>query len=111
MSENLEELAKAFEEKHGSSEFIKAACSVVNKLLVDKGLVTADELREYMKDELHRREEIPFLQNISKMNDEKICDYCGMEELNPDDSRVAYEHCIVYGVNFVICPVCHEFDL
>jgi len=61
MSENLEELAKAFEEKHGSSEFIKAACSVVNKLLVDKGLVTADELREYMKDELHRREEIPFL--------------------------------------------------
>ena len=52
---DLPELAVQYEKTHGSVEFLKAVGSVINKLLVDKGLVTADEIKNAFVSELTMR--------------------------------------------------------
>ena len=41
-----------FEEKYGTEDFIKTGCSALNRLLVEKGIITAEELQESMLKEM-----------------------------------------------------------
>lgn len=43
-----------FESEHGSIELIKAGISVINKILVDKGIVSEDEIQEAMIKKIDR---------------------------------------------------------
>ena len=49
--QELRDKARAFVYKHGESVFLDVCQGVVNKILVEKGIVTADELRDsYLRD-------------------------------------------------------------
>ena len=51
----VSELAVSYERNFGSVEFLKAVCSAVNKVLVNKGVVTQDELGDALSLELQDR--------------------------------------------------------
>lgn len=48
----MAERCMAYERRHGSVEFVKRMGSALNRLLVDKGLVSVDELRDRLMSEL-----------------------------------------------------------
>ena len=43
---DIEKLAIDFEKKHGTHLFLKASISVLNKVLVEKGMITKQEIQE-----------------------------------------------------------------
>lgn len=49
--EEAQEVGGEFEEKYGSEAFIKVCMSTMTRLLVDKGIVTEEELRQRFIDE------------------------------------------------------------
>lgn len=52
MDDSIDSICKEFEEKSGSILFLKLCGSVVNRILVDKGIVTEEELKGYLQKEL-----------------------------------------------------------
>ena len=55
--EDVKDLAVRFEKEYGSDTLLKAAMSAMNKMLVNKGICTQDEIREYLVRELDEFDE------------------------------------------------------
>lgn len=55
MKSRIEEKCIKFEKEHGSIEFVRACLTVLNSVLVEKKIITEQELREKMIKELEKR--------------------------------------------------------
>jgi len=56
--EEANEVGWGIEEKYGSVDFLKICISTFSRFLVDKGMVTEEELRQRFIDEAKRHEEL-----------------------------------------------------
>jgi len=50
------QLGCQFEQDNGGIEFLKVCMSAFSRLIVDKGVASEEELRQYFIDEVKRRE-------------------------------------------------------
>ena len=62
-----------FENKHGSEVFVRVCLSALNQLLVKKGIVTEEELKESLLTEMSNVERFPELrqQDIKSRKDKE----------------------------------------
>ena len=49
---NLTQIAENFERINGTDAFLKTCIIIINKLLVEKGIVTPEELEEMFREEM-----------------------------------------------------------